>query len=249
MHLFGSLSATGKGHGTERAALAGLLGKEPATVDPLFLDEMKEKPDQSYPLKLGDKTFNLSLADIIYDEPKGEFPHPNTMTCQLMAGDKPVSELEYYSPGGGFYEWKGYTPPKKGQPKYPYETMKELRQHAEKNNLSIAQVIMANELKAEAILVFTRRGNMARWTGWMRPRYSQIYAMCEKKDVAEGLALNWGVNPFVIEFDHENPERTIELALRTLLQQKRLHKGNTVVVISSISAGEQIVHAVQMRVV
>src|SRR5207249_796602 len=45
-----------------------------------------------------------------------------------------------------FYEWKGYTPPKKGQPKYPYATMKELRQHAEKNNMSIAQVVMANEL-------------------------------------------------------------------------------------------------------
>src|SRR4029079_10521459 len=146
VHLFGSLSATGKGHGTERAALAGLLGKEPATVDPLFLDEMKEKPDQSYPVKLGGKTFNLSLADIIYDAPKGEFPHPNTMTCKLMGGDKPLLELEYYSPGGGFYEWKGYTPPKKGQPKYPYATMKELRGHAEKNKLSIAQVIMANEV-------------------------------------------------------------------------------------------------------
>src|SRR6201981_444774 len=146
VHLFGSLSATGKGHGTERASLAGLLGKEPATVDPLFLDEMKEKPDQSYPVKLGDKTFNLSLADIIYDSPTGNFPHPNTMSCQLMGDDKPIYELEYYPPGGGFYEWKGYTPPKKGQPKYPYGTMKELRQHAEKNNLSIAQVIMANEV-------------------------------------------------------------------------------------------------------
>jgi L-serine dehydratase len=146
VHLYGSLSATGKGHGTERAALAGLLGKEPATVDPLFLDEMKEKPDQSYPLKLGDKTFNLSLADIIYDSPKGNFPHPNTMTCKLMGGEKAIYELEYYSPGGGFYEWKGYTPPKKGQPKYPYATMKELRQHAESNNLSIPQVMMANEI-------------------------------------------------------------------------------------------------------
>src|SRR5258707_274761 len=146
VHLYGSLSATGKGHGTERASLAGLLGKEPATVDPLFLDEMKEKPDQSYPVKLGDKTFNLSLNDIIYATPKGEFPHPNTIQCKLMGGDKPTYELEYYSPGGGFYEWKGYTPPKKGQPKYPYGTMKELRQHAEKSNLSIAQVVMANEI-------------------------------------------------------------------------------------------------------
>ena len=146
VHLYGSLSATGKGHGTERASLAGLIGKEPATVDPLFLDEMVAKPNQSYPVKLGEKTFNLTLADIIYDSPKGNFPHPNTMTCKLMGGNKPIYELEYYSPGGGFYEWKGYTPPKKGQPKYPYATMKELRQHAEKNNLSIAQVVLANEM-------------------------------------------------------------------------------------------------------
>jgi L-serine dehydratase len=68
------------------------------------------------------------------------------MTCKLLAGDKALLEQEYYSPGGGFYEWKGYTPPKKGAPKYPYATMKELRQHAEKNKLSIAQVVMANEL-------------------------------------------------------------------------------------------------------
>jgi L-serine dehydratase len=102
VHLFGSLSATGKGHGTERASLAGLIGKEPATVDPLFLDEMIAKPQQTYPVKLGDKTFNLSLADIIYDNPKGDFPYPNTMTCQLMGGDKTIYELEYYSPGGRF---------------------------------------------------------------------------------------------------------------------------------------------------
>jgi L-serine dehydratase len=63
-----------------------------------------------------------------------------------MGGDQPVYELEYYSPGGGFYEWKGYTPPKKGAPKYPYATMTELRQHAETNKLSVAQVMMANEL-------------------------------------------------------------------------------------------------------
>jgi L-serine dehydratase len=146
VHLFGSLSATGKGHGTERASLAGLVGKEPATVDPLFLDEMAAKPTQSYPVKLGDKTFNLSLADIIYDETKGDFPHPNTMTCKLLAGDRVIYEQEYYSVGGGFIEWKGYQPPAKGQPKYPYATMKELRQHAESNNLSIAQVVMANEV-------------------------------------------------------------------------------------------------------
>src|SRR6266700_2069659 len=110
-------------------------------------------------------------------------------------------------------------------------------------------VIMANELKAEAILVFTRRGHMAHCTGWMRPRYSQIFGVCENKDVAEGLTLIWGVTPLVIAFNHANPEETIELAMKTLVAKGRLRQGNTLVVISSISAGEQIVDAVQMRVV
>lgn len=146
VHLFGSLSATGKGHGTERASLAGLIGKEPATVEPAFLDSLAEKPDQTFQVKLGDKTHTVSLKDIIYDATKGDFPHPNTMTCKLVAGDQTLHELEYYSVGGGFIEWKGYTPPKKGQPKYPYATMKELQAHAVKNKLSLAQVAMANEV-------------------------------------------------------------------------------------------------------
>jgi L-serine dehydratase len=146
VHLFGSLSATGKGHGTERAALAGIIGKEPATVEPEFLDSLVSNPNQSFPVKLGDKTFTLTLKDIVYDAPKGNFPHPNTMTCKLMAGDTVLHELEYYSVGGGFIEWKGYQPPKKGQPKYPYSTMKEMLAHAEKDKLSVAQVAMANEV-------------------------------------------------------------------------------------------------------
>src|SRR5436190_4890789 len=95
VNLFGSLSATGKGHGTERAALAGLVGKEPATVDPLFLDSLKDKPDQTFPVKLGDKTINVSLKDIIYDATKGDFHHPNTMTAKLLAGNEVLLEQEY----------------------------------------------------------------------------------------------------------------------------------------------------------
>jgi L-serine dehydratase len=146
VHLFGSLSATGKGHGTERASLAGLVGKEPATVDPAFLDGLRDNPNQVFPVQLGAKPINVSLQDIVYDSPKGDFPHPNTMTCKLMAGDKVLLEQEYYSVGGGFIEWKGYTPPKKGAPKYPYQTMAELLDHCKTNNLSIAQAAMANEM-------------------------------------------------------------------------------------------------------
>src|SRR3954470_13448075 len=137
VNLFGSLSATGKGHGTERAALAGLLGKEPATVDPLFLDSLRDKPDQVFQVKLGSKSINVGLKDIVYDATKGDFKHPNTMTAQLLAGNDVLLEQEYYSVGGGFIEWKGYVPPKKNPPKYPFSTMKELRAHADNNKISI----------------------------------------------------------------------------------------------------------------
>src|SRR5688572_6438959 len=146
VNLFGSLSATGKGHGTERAALAGLVGKEPATVDPKFLDSLRDKPDQTFPVKLGDKSIEVSLKDVIYDATKGDFKHPNTMTVKLMAGNEVLLEQEYYSVGGGFIEWKGYTPPKKNPPKYPFRLMKEVRDHADKNKISIAKVILANEM-------------------------------------------------------------------------------------------------------
>jgi L-serine dehydratase len=55
-------------------------------------------------------------------------------------------EQEYYSVGGGFIEWKGYTPPKKNTPKYPFRTMKELRDHADTNKTTIAKIMMANEM-------------------------------------------------------------------------------------------------------
>jgi len=146
VNLFGSLSATGKGHGTERAALAGLAGYEPATIDPAVLDDLAANPNKVFPVKLGAKTINVSLADVIYDAPKGDFHHPNTMTVKLLGGDKVLLEQEYYSVGGGFIEWKGYQPPKKNPPKYPYQTMKEVLAHTKRDNISLAQLAMANEM-------------------------------------------------------------------------------------------------------
>ncbi len=110
-------------------------------------------------------------------------------------------------------------------------------------------VVMANELKAAAILAFTRFGGMARYASWMRPRYSPIYAMCDSEKSAGQLTLCWGVTPFVMQFDFIDPQSTIETALKNLVDQGRLLPGSTVVIIGAISVGTEIVDAVQMRVV
>ena len=112
-------------------------------------------------------------------------------------------------------------------------------------------VVMANELRAEAILVITRSGNMARYVGWLRPRYSKIYALCPGEEVADGLTLSWGVTPFVVPFDLINPENTIEAALKILVGAgpAEIPAPPSSLIVGSILVGEQIVDAVQMRVV
>jgi pyruvate kinase len=110
-------------------------------------------------------------------------------------------------------------------------------------------VVMANELKSEAILVITRSGNMARHTAWMRPRYSKIYALCDNEKRANELTLSWGVTPFVMPFDFIDPQNTIEMALKNLISQGLLRPGASVVIIGAISVGTEVVDTVQMRVV
>ena len=111
--------------------------------------------------------------------------------------------------------------------------------------------MLADQLKADALLVFTLRGTMARAAAAARPRYSPIYAICERPEVAAGLTLHWGLESLVHVFNHERPEQTVETALRALVEKGRLKPGQTAVVISSISAGDpnQIVDVVEMRVV
>jgi L-serine dehydratase len=147
VHLFGSLSATGKGHGTDRACLAGLLGKAPATCPPQFLDGLASNPDQVHKLTLGPTMFDVRLNDVVFDATKGDFPHPNTMTAKLLAGNETLYEQEYYSVGGGFIEWKGYKPPDKGQPKYPFAHARDLKKYLIDDKVPLPQLLLTNEME------------------------------------------------------------------------------------------------------
>jgi len=110
------------------------------------LDGLAANPDLHHKVTLGPTTLTLSLKDIIFDSPKGEFPHPNIMTAKLLAGDQSLYELEYYSVGGGFIEWKGYEPSDKGQPKYPYSQAKELQKYLIDDKIPLEKILLENEL-------------------------------------------------------------------------------------------------------
>ena len=117
----------------------------------------------------------------------------------------------------------------------------------QRQKLVKSAVIMANELKAEAIVVFTYGGHMARHAAWMRPRHSPVYVACDNEQVAHSLILNWGLVPKIVPFDRIQPENTINDALKLLQAEGVLKTGDTAVVIGAVSTGTQIIDAVQMR--
>ncbi|WP_419787675.1 L-serine ammonia-lyase [Pseudodesulfovibrio sp.] len=144
IRLFGSLSATGEGHGTPRAIMAGLLGQQPDTCDSKAMDPFLDKK-RPFELDLGDKKLSYRTGDIIFDAVQHDYPHSNTMIFRFKAGTEVLLERIYFSVGGGFLRWQGWEEPVTGKPVYPYETMAELKEHLRNNSIRLHTLVLANE--------------------------------------------------------------------------------------------------------
>jgi pyruvate kinase len=108
-------------------------------------------------------------------------------------------------------------------------------------------VVMANELKAEGLLIFTLHGNLARYAAWMRPYSAAVFAVVQTEELARRLAINYGVYPLVLPFTQHDPEEKITEAISKLVARKQLTKGNHLVIVSSILVEDQHVDTIQMR--
>ncbi|WP_027721277.1 L-serine ammonia-lyase [Maridesulfovibrio zosterae] len=144
IRLYGSLSATGQGHGTDRAVVAGLLGYTPETVDCSFLNSLADKSEHLF--KLGKISLPLSVQDVIFAEVENDFPYSNTLLIQLKNGGNVLFEQEYYSIGGGFIKWKGQLPEIPRVPAYAYSNMEELKEILSQKEIRLHQLILENEM-------------------------------------------------------------------------------------------------------
>lgn len=152
--LHGSLSATGKGHGTHRAVSAGIMGITPENCDTDYLLLIFENNDDSYKLNFNKKTISLNYDDICFC-PITEsinFPYANTLIIQLLDNEESIIiEKEYYSIGGGFIKCKDEVEPQKGKPKYLYSNFNELRSIVEQENISLTDIMIENEMAITGI--------------------------------------------------------------------------------------------------
>jgi L-serine dehydratase len=153
IELFGSLGATGKGHGTDKAVILGLEGDAPETVDTDSIPARLEQVRADGVLHLPDGlriVFN-EQQDLIFHRRKVLPYHPNGM--KFIACDQAgvvLLERTYYSVGGGFVVNEaaaGADRIVEDQTPLPYRfhSAAELLAHCAGSGLSISQIMLQNE--------------------------------------------------------------------------------------------------------
>lgn len=154
IHLYGSLSATGKGHGTDRAVIAGLLGWLPDTCEPNAFTVLLKNPDDAYPISIHGMPIILKAKSILFERGRYDSPHPNTLVFQLLSNGQIVLEEEYYSVGGGFIQRKGEDTQAAANkvPAFPFSTMDELMEQLVKHKLSLTDLMIANEMALTGLI-------------------------------------------------------------------------------------------------
>ncbi|MET8601031.1 L-serine ammonia-lyase [Streptomyces althioticus] len=151
--LYGSLGATGHGHGTPKAVLLGLEGDSPRTVDVESADERVEKIKDGGRIRLlGEHEIGFSYDDDLVLHRRKALPyHANGMT--LWAYDSSGTELlakTYYSVGGGFVVDEDAVGADRivlddTVLKYPFRTGDELLRLTKETGLSISALMLENE--------------------------------------------------------------------------------------------------------
>ena len=152
IELYGSLALTGKGHGTDKAILNGLEAKEPETVVPESMVPRMHEILNQHTLCLGNKK-NIPFdekTDFIFLQKELLPKHSNGMRFTAIDHKHQVLLSQvYYSIGGGFItteeDFDSVTTDQQSLP-YPFATAAELLAHCKANNLSIAELMMKNEL-------------------------------------------------------------------------------------------------------
>ncbi|MFI5711233.1 L-serine ammonia-lyase [Kribbella sp. NPDC051620] len=152
--LFGSLGATGHGHGSNKAVILGLEGEDPETVDTRSVESRVAAVRAAGRLRLAGQ------REIVFDENsqlimhrRKALPyHPNGMTFLARAADGScLRERTYYSVGGGFVVDENAAAgdrivADRTPLKYPFLSGNELLVRCQESGLPISEVMLANEL-------------------------------------------------------------------------------------------------------
>lgn len=225
-NVYGSLSLTGIGHSTDKAILLGLAGEEPETVDIDGISEFMKNVRSSEKLMLGgsrEVEFPKDGGFYFHDE---YLPmHENGMCLIAFAGEEDILHKTYYSVGGGFIvkqeDFAKRTDAKVDIP-FPYASAAEMLELCEKNNMTLPELGLANELalrSEEEVNEHLRKVRDVMYTGIKRGsatdgplpgsllvprRAAALRRRLEQSEPHDGLNILSWVNMFALAISEEN---------------------------------------------
>jgi L-serine dehydratase len=147
VQLFGSLSKTGRGHGTDIAVQLGLEGHNPKTIPTEEIGFYIQQIQSTKQIIIEGATINFDPQKDIIFHGHADIAHPNTLTFHAYYRGSEVAEKTYYSVGGGFIQNKG-TPDVEEidvELPYPIETGADLLKYTNETGLPISEIVSLNE--------------------------------------------------------------------------------------------------------
>jgi len=150
--LYGSLGATGHGHGSDRAVILGLLGERPETVDTATaVSRAADVRAAGVVEVLGKHPVTLGEDDLVLYRRQSLPFHPNGLRFTAFGGDETLRERTYYSVGGGFVVDESAAGADRIKADdthvpYPFTTGAELLEQCSRTGLPISGVMLANEI-------------------------------------------------------------------------------------------------------
>ncbi|MEN3371367.1 MAG: pyruvate kinase, partial [Verrucomicrobiota bacterium] len=97
-------------------------------------------------------------------------------------------------------------------------------------------VVLANSLQRANLVVFTHHGTMARYVSNLRPENAPIFAFTSNEEVFRQIVISWGTHPVMLEFA-QDPNVTIESAIKYLRDKKLTARGDNLVVLTDLLGG------------
>lgn len=148
VHLYGSLSKTGKGHGTDIACIMGLMGYDPKHVPTEIIPKTMEEITSNQKIVINHVTVPFDINKHIIFEPIALPHHPNGLkiVCYFKNGE--VYSDTYYSVGGGFIEKENddQLHIEEVELPYPIETAEDLIRHTKSAKKKIYEIVLENEM-------------------------------------------------------------------------------------------------------
>lgn len=155
VHLYGSLSLTGKGHATDLAVILGLSGYDPEKIPVNEINSILKNIESEEIIKLEKKHpvgFN-SKEHIIFHRKFLPF-HPNGVTFEAIISDKEIISETFYSIGGGFVVKENDSSGNSVSSKpfyFPIDTAQQLLHYCNTQELTISEIVLRNEKSLRTI--------------------------------------------------------------------------------------------------